>query len=240
MSPSGDVNCCVVRTWGVWMQLAATPFSDGSIGARGFRAARLVRRLPGRGRTGGVTMMFRKLTLITALAATLAFPAVALAGHGGHGGHGGGGHGGGGLARRRRPWRLARRRRRLAWLAAVGMAAAGMAAAAGDDSGVVAGGLTALARAGGGITAPGLGFANDANWVCHRGMKSPGARARSARAHSTKSLPDSSSVDSSPSSQLGRRRRCRRVRNSRPDFWRDIADALPPRNRRMERERFPW
>jgi len=34
-------------------------------------------------------MMFRKLTLITALAATLAFPAVALAGHGG--GHGGGG-----------------------------------------------------------------------------------------------------------------------------------------------------
>ncbi len=37
--------------------------------------------------------MFRKLTLITALAATLAFPAVALAGHGG--GHGGGGHGGG-------------------------------------------------------------------------------------------------------------------------------------------------
>ena len=239
MSPSGDVNCCVVRTWGVWMQLAATPFSDGSIGARGFRAARLVRRLPGRGRTGGVTMMFRKLTLITALAATLAFPAVALAGHGGHGGHGGGGHGGGGwhgggrLARRRlaAAWRLARRR-----LAA----AAGMVAAAGDDSGVVAGGLTALARAGGGITALGLGFANDANWVCHRGMKSPGARARSARAHSTKSLPDSSSVDSRPSSQLGRRRRCRRVRNSRPDFWRDIADALPPRNRRMERERFPW
>ncbi len=42
--------------------------------------------------------MFRKLTLITALAATLAFPAVALAAHGGHGGggHGGGGHGGGG------------------------------------------------------------------------------------------------------------------------------------------------
>ena len=48
-------------------------------------------------------MMFRKLTLITALAGTLAFPAVALAAHGGHGGgghggggwHGGGGHGGG-------------------------------------------------------------------------------------------------------------------------------------------------
>ncbi len=36
MSPSGDVNCCVVSTWGVWMQLAATPFSDGSIGARAF------------------------------------------------------------------------------------------------------------------------------------------------------------------------------------------------------------
>ena len=43
-------------------------------------------------------MMFRKLTMITALAAALAFPAVALAAHGGHGGgHGGGGmHGGGG------------------------------------------------------------------------------------------------------------------------------------------------
>ena len=43
-------------------------------------------------------MMFRKLTMITAFAATLAFPAVALAAHGGHGGggHGGGGHGGGG------------------------------------------------------------------------------------------------------------------------------------------------
>ena len=40
-------------------------------------------------------MKFRKLTFITALAATLAFPAVALAAHGG-GGHGGGGHGGGG------------------------------------------------------------------------------------------------------------------------------------------------
>jgi len=39
--------------------------------------------------------MLRKLSLIAAMAAALAFPSAALARHGG-GGHGGGGHGGGG------------------------------------------------------------------------------------------------------------------------------------------------
>ena len=226
------------------MQLAATPFSDGSIRARGFRAARLVRRLPGRGRTGGVTMMFRKLTLITALAATLAFPAVALAAHG--------------RPRRRRPWRrrprrrLARRRRRWhggGWqVAAVGRRRWRLAwrwlawrwlAWRRRRATILGWPLVALRRW------PVLAVV-----LRHLGLglltrhKSSGARARSARARGirrpTKSLPDSSSVDSRPSSQLGRRRRRRRVRNSRPDFWRDIADALPPRNRKAERERFPW
>jgi hypothetical protein len=43
---------------------------------------------------------------------------------------------------------------------AAGTAAAGMAAA--DDTGAVAGMRMALARAGGGITAPGTGFATEA------------------------------------------------------------------------------
>ncbi len=123
-------------------------------------------------------MMFRKLTMITALAAALAFPAVALAAHGGHGGggHGGGGHGGGGCM-------AVACTAAVAGTAAAYTAAVGMAAAAGDDSGVADGGLTALARAGGGITALGTGFASEVNWDCYRGMKSPGARARSARVH---------------------------------------------------------
>ena len=118
-------------------------------------------------------MMFRKLTLITALAATLAFPAVALAAHGGHGGggHGGGGHGGGGWhggGGHGGGWHgggggwhgggLAKRR----WLAWRRLAAAGRR---GDNSGVVAGGLTG--RVGGGGPALGIGFASEANRDCY-------------------------------------------------------------------------